>query len=135
MIDSILSNFFGHFFVVDQIQNTLPKFGTVIVSVTCTVRSLFELNLSLALKRLICCVIDVQSLRQFRFVLFAITHKAATVDSIVSAIKIINEKKIPHKFSSPHSNKTSLLPPSGQHTVKGSLGVLCAESVKIQCKR
>ena len=133
MIDSILSNFFGHFFVVDQIQNTLPKFGTVIVSVT--VRSLiFELNLSLALKRLICCVFDVQSLRQFRFVLFAITHKAATVDSIVSAIMIINEK-IPHKFSSPHSNKTSLLPPSGQHTVKGSLGVLCAESVKIQCKR
>ena len=90
MIDSILSNFFGHSFVVDQIQNTLPKFGTVIVSVT--VRSLFELNLSLALKRLICCVFDVQSLRQFRFVLFAITHKAATVDSIVSAIMIINEK-------------------------------------------
>ena len=90
MIDSILSNFFGHFFVVDQIQNTLPKFGTVIVSVT--VRSLFELNLSLALKRLICCVFDVQSLRQFRFVLFAITHMAATVDSIVSAIMIINEK-------------------------------------------
>ena len=91
MIDSILSNFFGHFFVVDQIQNTLPKFGTVIVC-SVTVRSLFDLNLSLALKRLICCVFDVQSLRQFRFVLFAITHKAATVDSIVSAIMIINEK-------------------------------------------
>ena len=82
MIDSILSNFFGHFFAVDQIQFTLPKFQTVIVSVT--VRSLYEFNSNFEKVNLFCTY--SMSKVDVNFVLFSLptTHKAATVDSSVS---------------------------------------------------
>ena len=72
------------------------------------------------------------------FVLFSLPQPRRQPQlTVVSAIKIINEEKSRINFHNPtlYSNKTSLLPPSGQHTVIGSLGVLCADSMKLQCKR
>ena len=134
MIDSILSNFFGHFFVVDQIQFTLPKFRTFIISVT--VRSLYDFNSSFEKVNLFCTY--SMSKVNVNFVLFSLPQPTRQPQlTVVSAIKIINEEKSRINFHNPtqYSNKTSLLPPSGQHTVKGSLGVLCADSMKLQCKR